>query len=62
MNLDKYVMLKANIKSFNGIVSIGSIKNRFDVESKDAEEMLQNLIQEGIVEPYSTDGTNFKVK
>ena len=61
MDLKKYAMLKATLAG-RGVISVGRIKNDFNVESEEAEEMLNNLIQEGLVEPYSLDGTNFKIK
>lgn len=61
MNIDKYMMLKAIVPQKN-TVSVGAIKNLLNVDAKEAEDMLTNLIQEGMVEPYSMDGTNFLVK
>ena len=61
MNLDKYAMLKATLPG-RSTISIGRIKNDLKVDNDEAQEMLDTLIQEGLVEPYSLDGTNFKVK
>ena len=61
MDKNKYMMLKAIVPHKN-TVSIGMIKNEFNVNAEEAEDMLQNLIQEGMVEGYSLDGTNFLVK
>ena len=61
MNLDKYAMLKATLNG-RTTISIGRIKNDLNVDSDEAEDMLNNLIQEGLVEPYSLDGTNFKIR
>lgn len=61
MDTNKYVMLKATLAG-RGTISIGRIKNDLKVETEEAEEMLNQLIQEGLVEAYSLDGTNFVVK
>lgn len=61
MDRDKYVMLKAIVPQ-KETVSIGMIKNLLNVSTDEAEEMLNNLIQEGMVEAYSMDGTNFLVR
>ena len=61
MDKNKYVMLKATLPG-RGTISIGRIKNDLNVTTDEAQEMLDNLIQEGLVEPYSLDGTNFTVK
>jgi len=61
MDNSKYVMLKA-ILANKTTISVGAIKNEFNVDAEEGEEMLQNLIQEGLVEPYSIDGTSFMVK
>lgn len=60
MNDDKMSMLKATIGKLQTI-SIGYIKNILNVSSDEADEMLQGLIQAGAVEPFSFDGTNYRV-
>lgn len=61
MNIDKYVMLKATLNQ-QDYLTPSIIKNSFNVDGVEAEEMLSNLIQEGLVEPYPIDGTHYKVK
>ena len=60
MDLNKYAMLKATLPG-RATISIGRIKNDLNVDTDEAEEMLNQLIQEGMVEAYSIDGMNFKV-
>ena len=61
MDKNKYMMLKAVVRQ-KDTISVGIIKNEFNVDADEAEEMLRNLIQEGMVEGYSLDGTNFLVR
>lgn len=61
MDQSKYVMLKAILPN-KTTISVGAIKNEFNVDADEGQEMLDNLIQEGMVEPYSIDGTSFMVK
>ena len=61
MNKDKYVLLKANVVYLD-YVSLTDIKLKYDVDTKEAQEMLDALIQCGRVEPFSFDGVHFKVK
>ena len=60
MDMNKYAMLKATLPG-RGTISIGRIKNDLRVDTDEAQEMLDNLIQEGMVEAYSIDGTSFRV-
>ena len=60
MNRDKYIMLKATVVN-RDIITLGIIKDEFDVNSDEAREMLNCLIQEGMVETFAYDGTHFKV-
>ena len=61
MDKNKYMMLKAIVPQ-KQTISVGMIKNEFNVNAEEAEDMLHSLIQEGMVEGYSMDGTNFLVK
>ena len=60
MDESKYAMLKAIIyqKEF---VSVSQLKSELNVTGQEAEEMITNLGQEGLVEPYPIDGLHFKV-
>ena len=60
MDQDKYIMLKATVVN-RDIITLGIIKDEFNVDSEEALEMLNNLIQEGMVETFAYDGTHFKV-
>ena len=61
MNINKYIMLKATLAT-KQTISISVIKNEFDVTGEEAEEMINNLIQEGLIEPFPFDGKSFSVK
>ena len=60
MNIDKYAMLKATLKN-HPTISISLIKSELNVNSDEADEMLRNLIQEGLVDPFSMDGRSYRV-
>ena len=60
MDRDKYILLKATVIN-RDIITLGIIKDEFNVDSDEALEMLNNLIQEGMVETFAYDGTHFKV-
>ena len=60
MDMDKYVMLKATI-GYRDVITLGIIKDELNVDSNEALEMLNGLIQCGIVEPFAVDGTHFRV-
>ena len=51
MDNSKLMMLKATIGQLQTI-SVGYIKNILSVDTDEAEEMLQGLIQAGAVEPF----------
>ena len=53
-------MLKATVVH-KDIITLGLIKDEFDVDADEALDMLNNLIQEGMVETFSYDGTHFRV-
>ncbi|MCR5185018.1 MAG: hypothetical protein K6C32_02940, partial [Bacilli bacterium] len=60
MNIEKYVMLKV-VLPHKDIITIGVIKDEFDVDADEALEMLNAVIQEGMVETFAYDGTHFRV-
>ena len=60
MDRNKYIMLKATVPN-RDIITLGIIKDEFNVDSDEALEMLNSLIQEGMVETFAVDGTHFKV-
>ena len=51
MDRDKYIMLKATVVN-RDIITLGIIKDEFNVDADEALEMLNNLIQEGMVKEY----------
>ena len=60
MNREKYIMLKATVVN-KDMITIGLIKDEFNVDADEALDMLNSLIQEGMVETFSIDGTHFRV-
>ena len=60
MDADKLVALKANIKRME-YISLADIKMFFPVSDSEAQELLDKLIQCGLVQPYPMDGVHFKV-
>lgn len=60
MDTNKLVMLKATIKQ-NEYISVAQIKMNFQVDDKEAQELLDKLIQCGAVQPFPIDGIHFKV-
>lgn len=61
MNLDKYAMLKAVLPQ-KEYVTVSVLKSELKVTSGEAQEMISQLVQEGLVDPYPMDGLHFKVK
>ena len=61
MDTNKFVMLKATVRQLQTI-SVGYIKNILSVDQKEAEEMLQKLIQAGAIDPFPLDGINYRVR
>ncbi len=61
MNLDKYAMLKAVLPQ-KEFVTVAVLKSELKVTSGEAQEMISQLVQEGLVDPYPMDGLHFKVK
>ena len=60
MDADKLVALKANVKRME-YISLADIKMFFSVSDIEAQELLDKLIQCGLVQPYPMDGIHFKV-
>lgn len=60
MDADKLVALKANVKRME-YVSLADIKMFFSVSDQEAQELLDKLIQCGLVQPFPMDGIHFKV-
>ena len=60
MDADKLVVLKANVKRME-YVSLADIKMFFSVSDQEAQELLDKLIQCGLVQPFPMDGIHFKV-
>ena len=60
MDTDKLVVLKANVKRME-YISLADIKMFFSVSDQEAQELLDKLIQGGLVQPYPMDGVHFKV-
>ena len=61
MNLDKYAMLKAILPQ-KEYVAVAMLKSELKLTSGEAQEMISQLVQEGLVEPYPMDGLHFKVR
>ncbi len=60
MNTDQLVVLKGNVKRME-YISLADIKMFFPVSDVEAQELLDKLIQCGLVQPYAMDGIHFKV-
>ncbi len=60
MDISKYAMLKAIVPQ-KDFVSVSQIKSELNVTNQEAEEMISNLAQEGMVESYPVDGLHFRV-
>ena len=60
MDADKLVALKANVKRME-YISLADIKMFFSVSDSEAQELLDKIIQCGLVAPYAMDGVHFKV-
>lgn len=60
MDMNKYAMLKA-ILNQKDYITVSSLKSELSITGEEAEEMITNLGQEGMVEPYPIDGLHFKV-
>ena len=60
MDTDKLVVLKGNVKRME-YISLADIKMFFGVSDQEAQELLDKLIQCGLVQPFPMDGIHFKV-
>ena len=60
MDTDKLVTLKANVKRME-YISVADIKIFFGVNDKEAQELLEKLIQCGAIQPFPMDGVHYKV-
>ena len=60
MDADKLVALKANVRNMQ-YISLADIKMFFSVNDQEAQELLDKIIQCGLVQPYPMDGVHFKV-
>lgn len=60
MDTDKLVTLKANVKRME-YISVADIKMFFGVNDKEAQELLEKLIQCGAIQPFPMDGIHYKV-
>ena len=60
MDTNKLVMLKATVKQHE-YISVGEIKMYYSVDDKEAQELLNKLIQCGLVQPFPIDGVHYKV-
>ena len=60
VDTDKLVALKANVKRME-YISLADIKMFFPISNTEAQELLDKLIQCGLVQPYAMDGVHFKV-
>ena len=60
MDTDKLVALKANVKRME-YISLADIKMLFSTDDQEAQELLDKVIQCGLVQPYPIDGVHFKV-
>ena len=60
MDTNKLVMLKATIRQHD-YISIGEIKVLYGVDDNEAQELLNKVIQGGLVQPFPIDGVHYKV-
>ena len=60
MDRQKYIMLKA-IVPLKDEITIGVVKNEFNVDADETLEMIENLAQEGMIEVLPYDGTHYRV-
>ena len=60
MDTNKLVTLKANVKRME-YISVADIKIFFNINDDEAQELLDKLIQCGMVQPFPMDGIHFKV-
>ena len=60
MDANKLVSLKANVRNMQ-YISLADIKMLYSVNDQEAQELLDKIIQCGLVQPFPLDGVNFKV-
>ena len=60
MDANKLVSLKANVRRME-YISLADIKMLYSVNDAEAQELLDKLIQGGLVQPFPLDGIHFKV-
>lgn len=60
MDTNKLVTLKANVKRME-YISAADIKMFFGCDDNEARELLEKLIQSGLVQPFPMDGIHYKV-
>ena len=60
MDPNKLVTLKANVKRME-YISVADIKMFFSVDDVEAQELLEKLIQGGLIQPFPMDGVHYKV-
>lgn len=60
MDTNKLVTLKANVKRME-YISVADIKMFFGCDDAEARELLEKLIQGGLVQPFPMDGIHHKV-
>ena len=60
MDANKLVSLKANVRNMQ-YISLADIKMLYSVNDAEAQELLDKIIQCGLVQPFPLDGVHFKV-
>ncbi len=60
MDANRLVSLKANVRRME-YISLADIKMLYSVNDAEAQELLDKLIQGGLVQPFPMDGIHFKV-
>lgn len=60
MDTNKLVSLKANVVNMQ-YISLADIKMLYSVNDQEAQELLDKIIQCGLVQPFPLDGVHFKV-
>ncbi len=60
MDANKLVSLKANVVNMQ-YISLADIKMLYSVNDQEAQELLDKIIQCGLVQPFPLDGVHFKV-
>ena len=60
MDANKLVSLKANVRNMQ-YISLADIKMLYSVNDQEAQELLDKIIQCGLVQPFPLDGVHFKV-